>query len=325
MNVCSQTTSRVIAGDHFVRHDFQQQTWSPTIEDDLRQLVRLAVREDLDRHHDWTTVALVAPDTKGRAAMIARQPGVIAGLRAVPAVIEEMHASIEFEPRAGDGDQVAAGAVVAELFGSARDLLTCERPLLNLVGRLSGIATLTGQFVERVQGTTARVYDTRKTIPGWRRLEKYAVYCGGGRNHRSGLFDAILIKDNHLALAAEKNLSPAEAVRRARAFADSPIVISAVQNLLIEVEVDHLEQLDDVLRAQPDIVLLDNMRPDQLRAAVARRNELAPQIELEASGGVSLETIREIAFTGVERISSGALTHSVRWLDVALDWIHPQR
>lgn len=305
--------------------DFHQLTWSPTIEDDLRQLVRLAVREDLDRHHDWTTVALVTSDTKGRAAMVARQPGVVAGLRAVPVVIEEIQASIEFEPRARDGDRVAAGAVVGEFSGSARDMLTCERPLLNLVGRLSGIATLTSQFVERLEGTHARIYDTRKTIPGWRRLEKYAVHCGGGRNHRTGLFDAILIKDNHLALAAEGNLSPADAVRRAREFANSPIVIGAVQNMLIEVEIDDLDQLDDVLRAQPDIVLLDNMRTEQLRSAVARRNELAPQIELEASGGVSLETVREIALTGVERISSGALTHTVRWLDVALDWIRPRR
>jgi len=304
-----------------VPNDFHQQTWSATIEDDLRQLVRLAVREDLDRHHDWTTVALVAPDAKGRAAMVARQAGVIAGLRAVPVVIDEMHASIEFEPRASDGDLVTAGAIVAELSGSARDMLTCERPLLNLVGRLSGIATLTSQFVERIQGTTSRIYDTRKTIPGWRRLEKYAVHCGGGRNHRTGLFDAILIKDNHLALAAEENLSPADAVRRARDFANSSMVVSAVQDMLIEVEIDQLEQLDDVLRAQPDILLLDNMSPDRLRAAVARRNDLAPQIELEASGGVSLETVRDIALTGVERISSGALTHTVRWLDVALDWI----
>jgi nicotinate-nucleotide pyrophosphorylase (carboxylating) len=257
--------------------------------------------------------------------MVARQPGIIAGLRAVPVVIEEMHASIEFEPRASDGDQVAGGTVVAELFGSARDMLTCERPLLNLVGRLSGIATLTSQFVERVEGTNVQIYDTRKTILGWRRLEKYAVHCGGGHNHRTGLYDAILIKDNHLAFAAEENLSPAGAIRRAREFANSPMVIGDVQNMLIEIEIEQLDQLEEVLGAQPDIVLLDNMRPDELRSAVTRRNELAPQIELEASGGVSLETVREIALTGVERISSGALTHTVRWLDVALDWIRPPR
>ncbi|MCI0332628.1 MAG: carboxylating nicotinate-nucleotide diphosphorylase [Planctomycetes bacterium] len=303
--------------------DFQQLAWDATIEDDLRQIVRLAVREDLDRQQDWTTVALVGPDVQGRAALFARQPGVIAGLRAVPVVIDEMHAAIEFQPRANDGDQVPSGTIIAELAGTARDMLTCERPLLNLVGRLSGIATLTHEFVRRVVGTGARIYDTRKTIPGWRRLEKYAVRCGGGHNHRTGLFDAILIKDNHLTLAAEERISPADAVRRAREFANSLAANNVAANMPIEVEVDRLEQLDDVLRAEPDMVLLDNMGSDQLRAAVARRNELAPRIELEASGGVSLETVREIALTGVERISAGSLTHTARWLDMALDWLPP--
>lgn len=305
--------------------DFTQQTWSPVVEDDLRQLVRLAVREDLDRHHDWTTVALVLPNASGQANMVARQAGVISGLRAVPVIIQEMHASIDFQSLAGDGEQVAAGTVVAELSGSARDMLTCERPILNLVGRLSGIATLTSQFVERLQGTTAHIYDTRKTIPGWRRLEKYAVHCGGGRNHRGGLYDAILIKDNHLAFAAGENRSPADAVRRVREFANSSNAAGAMQDMLIEVEIDHLDQLEEVLRAGPDIVLLDNMSLDQLRAAVAHRNELTPHIQLEASGGVSLETVRDIGLTGVERISSGALTHTVRWLDIALDWISMKR
>jgi nicotinate-nucleotide pyrophosphorylase (carboxylating) len=306
-----------------VRKDFAQLDWNAMIEDDLRQIVRLAVREDLDRGYDWTTVALVDPDAKGRAAVVARQGGVIAGMRAVPVVIDEMQASIEFQPRAVDGEQVVGGAVVAELAGSARDMLTCERPLLNLVGRLSGIATLTSEYVRRVAGTGARIYDTRKTIPGWRRLEKYAVRCGGGCNHRTGLYDAILIKDNHLAFAAEKNCSPADAVLRAREFANSLIAEVGLTGMVVEVEVDGLDQLDDVLRAGPDIILLDNMRADDMRAAVGRRNEIAPQVELEASGGVSLETVREIALTGVERISCGGLTHMVRWLDVALDWIRP--
>lgn len=303
--------------------DFYQHAWSPTIEDDLRQIVRLAVREDLDRGQDWTTVALVRPDVKGWAAMVARQAGVVAGLRALPVVVDEMHADMEAWPRASDGEHVTAGTVLAELSGSARDMLTCERPLLNIIGRLSGIATLTREYVKRIEGTIARIYDTRKTIPGWRRLEKYAVRCGGGYNHRTGLFDAILIKDNHLAVAAAESRSPAEAVRRAREFAEALTTENLASSLLIEVEVERLEQLDGVLRATPDIVLLDNMRLEEMRAAVARRNELAPRVELEASGGVSLETVREIALTGVDRISAGGLTHTVRWLDVALDWVRP--
>ncbi len=308
-----------------VPKDFTQLEWNTTLEDDLRQLVRLAVREDLDRQNDWTTLALVNPDRQGRAAVIAREAGTVAGLRALPIVVDEMQAAIKCRPGSTDGDEVVTGTVLTELSGTARDMLTCERPLLNLLGRLSGIATLTREYVRRVAGTAARIYDTRKTTPGLRRLEKYAVRCGGGHNHRTGLFDALLIKDNHLALAAEENLSPANAVRRARDFvgqmapANFPNVDTA--RLVIEVEIDSLDKLADVLAAGPDIVLLDNMRPDQLREAVARRNELAPHIELEASGGVTLETVRAIAETGVERISAGSLTHSARALDVALDWL----
>jgi nicotinate-nucleotide pyrophosphorylase (carboxylating) len=307
--------------------DFTQLTWSPDIDDDLRHLVRLVVREDLGRQNDWTTVALVAPETQGRAAIVARQPGVVAGLRAVPILIDEMDAKIHWQPRATDGDAIAAGGCLAEISGSARDMLTCERPLLNLIGRLSGIATLTREYVGRIEGTAAHVYDTRKTTPGWRRLEKFAVHCGGGRNHRTGLFDAILIKDNHLALAAAKNLSPAGAVEAARNFLEKldPQYAGkdSLRDMIIEVEIDSLDQLDAVLAAGPDIVLLDNMTPDELQTAVARRNELAPKVELEASGGVSLETVRAIADSGVERISVGALTHSARALDIGLDWLPP--
>jgi nicotinate-nucleotide pyrophosphorylase (carboxylating) len=249
---------------------------------------------------------------------------VIAGLRAVPVILDEMHAAIQCSLRAGDGDCVPARTVIAELAGSARDLLTCERPILNLLGRLSGIATLTRSYVDRIAGTRARIYDTRKTTPGWRRLEKYAVHCGGGSNHRTGLFDAILIKDNHLALASEKNLSAADAVRAARNFlrdmAQQATHDVELNDMIVEVEVDRLDVLDDVLAARPDIVLLDNMTPDALRAAVARRDAVAPDVEFEASGGVSLSTVRDIAETGVERISVGALTHSAQSLDVALDW-----
>ena len=304
-----------------VTKEFQQLSWNADLEDDLRQLVRLAVREDLGRQSDWTTVSLVAPEMQGRAAIVARQPGVVAGIRAAPILIDEMDAKVSWEPRAADGDAVKAGACIAEIAGSARDMLTCERPLLNLVGRLCGIATLTREYVCQVEGTAARIYDTRKTTLGWRRLEKYAVHCGGGCNHRTGLFDAILIKDNHLALAAEKNLSPAGAVEMARTFLSRLDVQYASKDMLVEVEIDSLEQLDSVLAAAPDIVLLDNMKPDQLRTAVTRRDELESKAELEASGGVSLETVRDIALSGVERISVGGLTHSARSLDIGLDWL----
>jgi nicotinate-nucleotide pyrophosphorylase (carboxylating) len=306
-------------------NEFRQLDWNDEVEDDLRQLVRLAVREDLGRQYDWTTVALVEPEQQGRVAVVIRQAGVIAGLRAMPVVIDEMQAAIDWQLRVSDGDEVLAGSIAAELSGSARDLLTCERPILNFLGRLSGIATITRQYVRQVAGTRARIYDTRKTTPGWRRLEKYAVRCGGGSNHRTGLFDGILIKDNHLALSSEKNLSPADAVRRARDFVSSMseelLPGADTGRMVIEVEIDRLEVLDDVLAAGPDIVLLDNMSRDMLRAAVARRDAVAPHIELEASGGVSLETVRDIALTAVERISVGSLTHSARSLDVAMDWL----
>jgi nicotinate-nucleotide pyrophosphorylase (carboxylating) len=304
--------------------DFAQLDWNATIEDDLRQIVRLAVREDLDRQLDWTTLALVGPDVQGRAALVVREAGVVAGLRAAPVLVDEMHAVIDVQLKAADGDEVAAGTVVAELAGSARDLLVCERPLLNVVGRLSGIATRTREFVRRVAGTKAKIYDTRKTTPGWRRLEKYAVRCGGGSNHRTGLFDAVLIKDNHLALAASDGTTPADAVRVARDFLTQTASQRDGGPLLVEIEIDNLDKLDAVLAAGPDIVLLDNMPPAMLREAVARRNALAPAVELEASGGVTLETVHTIAETGVERISVGEITHSAPALDAALDWLPPR-
>ena len=209
--------------------------------------------------------------------------------------------------------------------------LAAERVLLNLLGRLSGIATLTRQYVDAMAGTKARIYDTRKTTPGWRRLEKYAVRCGGGWNHRTGLFEAVLIKDNHLAFGSQSpatatatdalRYTPAEAVGLARRFLREQAAADAAAPMIVEVEVDSLDQLDAVLAAGPDLVLLDNMQPGELRQAVARRDAVAPAVELEASGGVDLRGVRRIAETGVERISVGALTHSAVALDIGLDWL----
>src|SRR3954468_20803750 len=203
------------------RH-FPQHAWSPQIAEDLRRIVRLAVFEDLDRGQDWTTICLVPEKATARPNIVARKPGVIAGVPAVPVILDEMEIEAEYHPQLQDGDAVPAGAVGARLSGPARDLLTSERIILNILGRLSGVATLTRQYVEAISGTKARIYDTRKTIPSWRRLDKYAVHCGGGHNHRTGLYDAILIKDNHLAFGREEqgdgSYSPAEAIRKARTF-----------------------------------------------------------------------------------------------------------
>jgi nicotinate-nucleotide pyrophosphorylase (carboxylating) len=313
-----------------MQRDFTQLAWSPQIAEDLRRIVRLGVFEDLDRGQDWTTICLVPEEVTASANLVARKPGVISGLAAIAIIFDEMEIEAECHAKVQDGDVVAGGAVLATMSGSARDLLTSERIILNLLGRLSGIATLTRAYVQAIAGTKARVYDTRKTMPGWRRLEKYAVHCGGGHNHRTGLFDAILIKDNHLALGREQSgasaFSPAEAVRKARVFLAQQVTGEIPRgapdpDMIVEVEVDSLEQLRQVLPEKPDIVLLDNMTLDQLREAVEIRDSAGSHAELEASGGINLQTVAAIAATGVERISSGALTHSAVCLDIGLDWL----
>ncbi len=305
-----------------MRQDFAPVAWDEQLVDDLRQLIRLAVREDLDRYCDWTTVSLVPQEATGKANIVSRETGIISGLRAIQEGIDELHADIQISLHKQDGDPVEVKSVVATVEGSARDILTTERILLNIVGRCSGIASLTRHFVDRVAHTKARIYDTRKTTPGWRRLEKWAVSTGGGTNHRTGLYAAVMIKDNHLAHADDVGISPAVAVARVRQFLqqaadDCPITA----NMIVEVEVDTLEQLRRVATANPDIVLLDNMTSEQLRDCVDFRNSKAPKIELEASGGVNLQTVRGIAETGVDRISVGALTHSAINFDVGLDWL----
>ena len=308
--------------------EFQQIAWDEVVEDDCRQIVRLAVREDLGRTNDWTTLALVPHDRRGRAAVVAREAGVACGLRAAEVVLDEMESGVALGDAVADGTRIEAGTRLACLEGSTRSLLICERTVLNFLGRLSGVATLTRQYVDAVADTGAKIYDTRKTTPGWRRLEKYAVGCGGGQNHRTGLFDAVLIKDNHLAVfqTGEAVSGAAEAIARVRKFLHDPIGGGRLDEMVVEIEVDTLAQLEEVLAAAPDvatpdIVLLDNMAPERLCEAVALRDRLAPEVELEASGGVRLETVHGIAACGVERISVGALTHSARSLDVGLDWL----
>ena len=302
-----------------VANDFQQMRWDDKLREDCRALVRLALAEDLNGRSDVTTAAVVPPEQTGAANVVVRQPGIVAGLPTMEIVVAEANARIEVTLLASDGEQVAAGSTLARLRGNAADLLTCERTMLNLLGRLMGIATLTNSYVAKTAGTQAKIYDTRKTTLGWRRLEKYAVLCGGGHNHRTGLFDAVLIKDNHLAQSSPSDCSPADAVRLARKYVGNSPGLAAL-DLPIEIEVDTLEQFSAVLPAEPDIVLLDNMSPEQLLRAVELRNDLAPDLVLEASGGVNLETLPEISATGVDRISVGGLTHSACSLDVGLDW-----
>lgn len=305
--------------------DFRQTQWDDATDEDCRQLVRLAVREDLERQQDWTTLALVPEDRKDAADIVARQAGIVAGMPVLAVAIEEMSLHLNLNLLAEDGQRIKAGARLARLEGSVRDLLTGERILLNFLGRLMGIATLAHEFVEQVRGTGARIYNTRKTTPGWRRLEKYAVRCGGAHNHRTGLYDAILIKDNHLAQFAAPGQPPGEvaaaAVRQAKQFVTELAATGLAEaDPIIEIEVDAIEQLKAVLPDRPDLVLLDNMTLAELREAVAIRDATAPEIELEASGGVRLDTVRAIAETGVDRISVGGLTHAAHSLDVGLDW-----
>ena len=299
-------------------NDFLQRDWDLELEDDLRQLIRLGVREDLRHEHDWTTLAVIPADATGKASVVARDTGVIAGLKTIDVILDETNVAGSCSIQCADGQTVTSGQAIVVIEASARELLTIERLILNFIGRLSGIATLTAQYVSHVEGR-CRVYDTRKTTPGWRRLEKYAVRCGGGMNHRIGLHDAIMIKDNHLAISnsASVDLTMRQAIEMARNTAAS---IERDQDVIVEVEVDTLEQLTDVIPAEPDIVLLDNMTVEELQQAVAMIRDTNSGIELEASGGVTLETIGEISQSGVDRISVGALTHSAVNFDVGLDW-----
>ncbi|HEY8572185.1 carboxylating nicotinate-nucleotide diphosphorylase [Phenylobacterium sp.] len=270
----------------------------------IAPVVRAALAEDLGRAGDVTAQATIPADARLSAVFATRKAGVVAGLSCARLAVHELDPAATFEAAVADGEQAQAGTVLARVDANARALLSAERTALNLLGRLSGIATLTREYVGAVQGTRTRIVDTRKTTPGLRALEKYAVRCGGGVNHRFGLDDAILIKDNHVAACG----SVGEAVRRAKAFAG--------HLMKVEVEVDSLEQFDEALAEGPDVIMLDNFGLPDLAEAV-RRN--AGRVVLEASGGVNLQTVRAIAETGVDVISVGALTHSVSVLDIGLD------
>lgn len=267
-------------------------------------IVRAALLEDGGRGGDVTTDAIVGEHRRARASVVARRAGVVAGLPVAFLAFAMLDPSVSCMARVAEGERVENGAVIAEIAGRARAILTAERIALNLLGRLSGIATLTRRFVDLVAGTHAKIADTRKTTPGLRALERYAVACGGGTNHRFGLDDAVLIKDNHLAIAG----SVRAAVSAARARAG--------HMMKIEVEVDTLEQLQEALTQPIDAVLLDNMTPAQLTEAVAM---VHGRVVTEASGGVTQQNVAEIARTGVDVISIGALTHSAAALDVSVE------
>jgi len=281
---------------------------------EIRRAVRAALAEDLG-DGDATTLATVPPGARSVAWMNAREPLVVAGLPLAEAAFREVAAhygrpgAIKFKTCARDGRRVSAGQPLLKISGPSRALLSAERVALNFVQRLSGVATATAQFADAIRGGGARILDTRKTTPGWRRFEKYAVACGGGTNHRFGLHDLVFIKDNHLvALRHERPNAIAAAVARSRRH---------FPKLKVEVEADTLEQAGQAAAAGADIILLDNLPPAQLRRAVKL---IGGRAQTEASGGVTLKTVRAIAATGVDFISVGAITHSARAVDIGLDF-----
>jgi nicotinate-nucleotide pyrophosphorylase (carboxylating) len=275
---------------------------------EIRRAVCSVLAEDLG-DGDVTTLATVPAKAKSVALMNAREPLVVAGIQFAELAFCELSPKIQIKKFVRDGQRVKAGAPLLKISGSSRALLSAERVALNFVQRLSGVATATAQFADAVKGTRAKILDTRKTTPGWRRFEKFAVACGGGKNHRIGLFDMVLIKDNHLvALQNEKPNAIAAAVARAR---------KKFPKLKVEVEADTLEQVAQAADAGADIILLDNMTTAQLRQAV---KIIRGRAKTEASGGVNLKTVRGIAQTGVDFISVGAITHSARAVDIGLDF-----
>jgi len=268
----------------------------------LHDMLLAALREDVGTG-DITSRSTIPPDARATGRYTTKQPLVVAGLPVVQEIVRLVDPDVEFKGVSADGASVAAGTVLAEIRGLARPILTAERTSLNLLQRMCGIATLTRQYVVRIQGTRARIVDTRKTAPGLRVLDKYAVACGGGMNHRMGLFDGVLIKNNHLAFHA----SPAEAIKEARSHLGHLVKV--------EVEVRNLDELRAAIDSGAEVILLDNFDPQQTRRAV---EIAAGRVPLESSGGITLDTVRSFAEAGVDYISVGALTHSVSAVDIHL-------
>jgi len=273
----------------------------------VREAAARAVGEDVGPAD--VTSRLIPADRSGTALLLTREPCVLAGLELAEAVFREVDGNLKWKALAKDGDRLQPGQAVAEIAGSARGILSGERCALNFLQRLSGVATRTEEYVQAVEGTGAKILDTRKTTPGLRALEKHAVRCGGGVSHRMGLYDAVLLKENHLALTGDKDLE--DLIRRARQ--ENP-------ELPVIIEADSLKLARQLLALKPDRILLDNLTADQVREVVVERKRLGVQVPLEASGGVTVERAKSLAHAGVDFISVGALTHSSRAIDFALDW-----
>lgn len=307
-----------------MKPEFRTASWDQETIECCRRIIQLGLDEDLGNAGDITTRSVGIHGLSNGAALVSRKNGVLCGQAPTELLFEEFAQDASIQWLARDGQSITAGQCIAKINGEAGQILRLERTALNIIGRLCGIATLTSQYVKLVAGTNARVFDTRKTTPGWRMLEKYAVHCGGGSNHRMGLYDAVLVKDNHLWLLnhvqdLKTQLSDTVPVIR-KWIDDNQHQLPFGKNTIVEIEVDTLDQFQKLLPTSPDIILLDNMNLEQLREAVTTRNSKNPRVQLEASGGVNLDTIAAIAATGVDRISIGALTHSALNFDVGLDW-----